>query len=647
MKLNKLALALTLGVGQGLWLSAWAAGNVDQVRGEASVLNRDGQPRGAAKGERVVEGETIVTGADGEVLLTTDDSGVLAVRPRSRVQIEAYKVNGNENDSVVLKLLRGSLRSITGWITKTAPRNYRVATPTATVGIRGTDHETSVVEEGIEPGTYNQVTSGETSFSTAAGSINIGPGQAGHAPQGDQPPKPLPAPPPNIFPPRDSDARVAELKTDAEGQRDERLKTKQEQVRRSGGVSQQGNPRVSAQCAPGSPASQTLDALLRAYERGDAAFLQRRLDPAMVGYGTVINDVMRDNAAQRQTQVRVLDMQMQCGPDVAVIDFAWEKRFLSLPGFTPQVVRGRSSVLISQLGGGVSGQWAVSGLVGDPVFQPPRAVASAPDLGKAAVLSATSFVNYAAQAQVSVPVTVSVNPPNPQPTATVGITAAQGLTCSVSSFSFSCNATYSGTAIFTTPLTAVAPSDCVVSGVPFTGGTATMNYSAKSVTQNFVGAAGTTGAVIVPINLEGTGTLVTASGTFTLSKFIGEFCKPDVTFAPNRANLAVVIEVQDADVTAGSVQVQIQASNGDAQLLTLPQVAPGTFRLSSLPVIVGAPVGTDPASIELPSAGSGPVTLTLTYTDASPGVAGGPARRQTTMQLDPGLNPNLGARRRP
>jgi hypothetical protein len=232
---------------------------------------------------------------------------------------------------------------------------------------------------------------------------------------------------------------------------------------------------------------------------------------------------------------------------------------------------------------------------------------------------------------------VSINPPNPQPTATVGITAAQGLTCSVSSFSFSCNATYSGAASFLTLPKTVAPSDCAISGVPFAGGTATMNYSAKSVTQNFTGAAGARSAVnVIPINLEGTGTLVTASGTFTLSKFIGEFCVPEVTFPPKQTTLAVSIEVQDADVTTGSVQVQVRASNGDAQLLTLPQVAPGTFRLNSLPVTLGTPaVQPNNGIIELPAPGAGPVTLTLTYTDVNSGAAGGAVQRQATMQLAP------------
>ena len=196
MKTQRLIAALAAGLGGGIWLSsAWAAGNVDTARGEVSVLSREGQPRGVAKGDRIVEGETILTGPDGELLLTTDDSGVLAIRPRSRLMLESFKVNGNDKDSVVLNLLRGGLRSVTGWISKTAPKNYRITTNTA-IGIRGTDHEVAIVEEGENAGTWNKVTEGATTLSSTAGSVEQTPASnsAGRVRAGDQAPTPAPAP---------------------------------------------------------------------------------------------------------------------------------------------------------------------------------------------------------------------------------------------------------------------------------------------------------------------------------------------------------------------------------------------------------------------------------------------------------------------
>lgn len=357
---------------------AWAAGNVDTVIGEVSVLNRDGQPRGVIKGSRIVEGETVLTGAGGEVLITTDDSGVLAVRPSSRLLIEQYKVNGNDSDSVVLYLLRGGLRSVTGWVSKTAPRNYRLATPTASVGIRGTDHEAAVVDEGNDAGTWNQVTEGATVLTSSAGQLDQTPGSPnaiGRVQMGDQTPLAAPAPA-GLFGQRPSDTKVSQLKEDAQANQVQRLQLRQQQVSSAGGLSRQGTPRISFQCVPNSPAQRALDSLLRAYERGDVSFIQQRIDPALIGFGTLLNDVITSNNVQRQTRLQVLDRQMQCAPDVAVINFSWRKTFLTSTTFTPVSQQGRTSVLITNLGAGVEGKWQVSGFSGAPLFKPTYALSN-------------------------------------------------------------------------------------------------------------------------------------------------------------------------------------------------------------------------------------------------------------------------------
>ena len=368
--LMTLALAISGGV--------WAAGTIDTVVGEVSVLNRDGQPRSIKKGDRIAEGETVLTGTVGEVLITTDDSGVLAIRPLSRLLIEQYKVYGNAKDSVVLTLLRGGARVVTGWISKTAPRNYRFVTPTATVGVLGTDHEAAVVDEGVAAGIWNRVIEGSTVLTTSAGrleQISGAPSAVGHVQMGDQAPLAAAAPT-GLFGPRASDVRTQQLKEDAQANQAQRLQLRQQQVSSVGGLSSQGNPRISLQCVPNSPAQRALDSLLRAYERGDVGFIQQRIDPALIGFGTLLNDLMTSNNLQRQTRLQVLDRQMQCAPDVAVINFAWRKTFLSATTFTPVVQQGRTSVLISNLGAGVEGKWQVTGFSGTPLFKPPAAVSN-------------------------------------------------------------------------------------------------------------------------------------------------------------------------------------------------------------------------------------------------------------------------------
>ncbi len=643
MKTQKLVMALAMGLGGGVWLSsAFAAGNVDTARGEVSVLGRDGAPRGVAKGDRVSEGETILTGPDGEVLLTTDDSGVLAIRPRSRLTIEAYKVNGNDKDSVVLNLLRGGLRSVTGWISKTAPRNYRITTNTATVGIRGTDHEVAIVEEGDNAGTWNKVTEGSTVLSSSAGSMEQTPASnaAGRVRAGDQVPTPAPAPL-TLFAPRPSDQRVGELKQDAQTNQPQRLQTRQQQVSGSGGVSPQGNPRVSAQCAPDAPAQQALDELLRAYERGDVGFIQQRIDPAMIGYGVLINDIIQDNNAQRQTRVQITDRQMQCGPDVAVIDFAWEKYYLASGNFQPVVTRGRGSVLISGLGSGLNGQWRISGLVGD---SPLRSGGVGADGAVQAVPASGGYTNI----PVSCNATGSISATSPGTFPNSGFLffssppAPAPASCNPNvGTSNNCNISASPLFTLNTPATSpgINTTSCSVTAVgsTFSASTAIGPFQAAG-TASFSGPVGSVQNVVIPVSFSGSGSALGWSGNYNVSST----CNASITIsaaAPAtcsvvQSSVPVALEVRDADVRTPSLTVQVSASNGDSETFVLPQVSAGVFRLASIPVSRGAAsVSPGNGRIDFTGSSTGAVALTVRYNDART-ATGAAILRQTSVTLN-------------
>ncbi len=642
--MEKLVTALAVGLGGGFWLStAWAAGQVDTARGEVSVLARDGAPRGVAKGDRVVEGETILTGPDGEVLLTTDDSGVLAIRPRSRLTIEAYKVNGNDKDSVVLNLLRGSLRSVTGWISKTAPKNYRVTTNTATIGIRGTDHEVAVVEEGDNAGTWNKVTEGATTLSSNAGSVDQTPTNngTGRVRSGDQAPTPAP-PPVTLFAPRPSDQRLGELKLDAQTNQPTRLQTRQQQVSGSGGLSPQGNPRVSTQCTPDAPAQQALDNLLRAYERGDIAFLQRHIDPAMIGFGVLINDVINDSNAQRQTRIQITDRQMQCGPDVAVIDFAWEKYYLASANFTPVVTRGRSSILISGLGSGLGGQWRINGLVGD---SPLRSGGVGADAAVQAI-GPTSASYAAIPVTCNVTGTISASSPNlPIISGTVTFSGSGSPVCTFGATGTSTTCVVSPNPLLSAVL-ATSPGSNVDTCVTATIGTIPVSTTSASFfhsgTANFSGPPGGTTTVVVPLSFSASVTVPSGSGPRTGTYTSTTTCVANLSISSTapatcgvaQSTLPVTLEVRDADVTSSSLTVQVSASNGDIETFVLPQVSAGVYRITSIPVSRGqTSVSPGNGRIDFVGATTGAVVLTVRYNDARTST-GSSIIRQTTVTLN-------------
>jgi hypothetical protein len=67
-------------------------------------------------------------------------------------------------------------------IGRTARSNYKIVTPNATIGVRGTDHEPAYYPPGesgeAEPGTDDKVNAGETVLRNADGETAISPGQA-------------------------------------------------------------------------------------------------------------------------------------------------------------------------------------------------------------------------------------------------------------------------------------------------------------------------------------------------------------------------------------------------------------------------------------------------------------------------------------
>jgi len=161
-------------------LAQQAAGHVLWVSGQLASVGPDGVAKPLAKGDGVREGDTVRTGANSHAHLLMNDQGLIALRPESSLRVASYAYEGRKDGSehARLELIKGGMRSITGAIGRTRKQNYKLETQTASIGIRGTDHETFVVPGS---GTYNRVTLGGTYVQTAQGRIELAPGEVGFA----------------------------------------------------------------------------------------------------------------------------------------------------------------------------------------------------------------------------------------------------------------------------------------------------------------------------------------------------------------------------------------------------------------------------------------------------------------------------------
>ena len=180
-----LSICLAILAVPSLAMSAEIFGTIELVEGAVRVFDDQGQSRLPQVDDKLSEGDTVVTGRDGELHVRTEDHGFVALRPGTRFRIDAYSAHATATDKSAFSLFEGALRSITGWIGKVNPKAYSIKTPVATIGVRGTDHETTVIlppEPGQvslgAPGTYDKVNQGSTVMSTDKGTTVVQPNQA-------------------------------------------------------------------------------------------------------------------------------------------------------------------------------------------------------------------------------------------------------------------------------------------------------------------------------------------------------------------------------------------------------------------------------------------------------------------------------------
>lgn len=115
------------------------AGTFKQIEGEAWVGNA-AERRTAASGGAVQASQRISTGKTGAAAITLKDGTVLTMGPNSTMDLSRFEFNSTTQEgNLLLDLLQGSVRVVTGLLGKAHPESVKVKTPTSVVGVRGTD----------------------------------------------------------------------------------------------------------------------------------------------------------------------------------------------------------------------------------------------------------------------------------------------------------------------------------------------------------------------------------------------------------------------------------------------------------------------------------------------------------------------------
>jgi len=109
-------------------------GNVVVIRGGVeSPLNRN---------DALQSGDVIKTMPLSNAQIRMNDESLIALRPGTEFKIDEFRYDGKQDGSErgFFSLIKGGLRTVTGAVGKANRENYKVTTPSATIGIRGTHY---------------------------------------------------------------------------------------------------------------------------------------------------------------------------------------------------------------------------------------------------------------------------------------------------------------------------------------------------------------------------------------------------------------------------------------------------------------------------------------------------------------------------
>lgn len=198
------ALAAAYGVPSAM--AGPVAGTVVQLSGAMVAQKPDGTLKPLAVKSEVESGDTLRTQAGAYALLRLIDSSEITLKPSTVLVVEqfAFARGKQADDQASFQLLKGGMRSVTGLLGKRSKEKFFIRTPSAEIGIRGTDFILEYLDGteqqqaapagagialvpsaplppgGLPPGLHVYVSEGGISLVNRSGQYQYDPGQFGY-----------------------------------------------------------------------------------------------------------------------------------------------------------------------------------------------------------------------------------------------------------------------------------------------------------------------------------------------------------------------------------------------------------------------------------------------------------------------------------
>ena len=125
-----------------------AVGRVIIVSGKLTAVKADGTQKKLRRKSKIFPGDTLQTGDKSKAQIRFIDGAIVSLTSSSELLVSeyAYDIDAPENNKSIMTLVTGGIRTITGAIGKEDQTDYKLNTPVATIGIRGTIYEVQQTE---------------------------------------------------------------------------------------------------------------------------------------------------------------------------------------------------------------------------------------------------------------------------------------------------------------------------------------------------------------------------------------------------------------------------------------------------------------------------------------------------------------------
>jgi hypothetical protein len=126
-------------------------GQVKVARGDVQV-QRGASTVPAKVGMGIQATDVLLTGADGSAGLTFTDNSLVSLGPNSVFAIDKYSFDSTTHAGEFEgNLKKGKLAAVSGKMVKQSPESMKIRTPSAVMGVRGTEFVVQVDERASRP----------------------------------------------------------------------------------------------------------------------------------------------------------------------------------------------------------------------------------------------------------------------------------------------------------------------------------------------------------------------------------------------------------------------------------------------------------------------------------------------------------------